>query len=159
MNEQMTETLKRFPMPELVFHETAESIFNEHWNFEKDLTFEELLQCECGGGDDERAGTLRETFAATKENGFWAFTSTRDGKVHVWFDGKQFDTHSLFFLIGHEIGHLLEEHFQAEVVEDEYLEYLRHENNSDLWGVAAVLTYRLVQQYIALLGDRRKEGN
>ena len=88
MNEQIKNTLDQYQIPELVIHGTPESIFDAHWNFEKDLTFEELLASECGGADDEPTGTLKELFEATRDNGFWAFTSLKENTVHLWFDGE-----------------------------------------------------------------------
>lgn len=152
MNQQITEFLKNFEMPELVHHSTAESIFNEHWNFEKDLSFEELLQSKCA--DDE---TLETVFEQTKENGFWAFMSLNDNRVHVWMDPAHYCNETLFFLIGHEIGHRLQEHFQSKLSKNEFKEYMRNESNADLWGVGALFTYRLVQTFIKSFGDQKEE--
>lgn len=147
MNEQIKNTLDQYQIPELVIHGTPESIFDAHWNFEKDLTFEELLASECGGADDEPAGTLKELFEATRDNGFWGFTSVPENKIHLWFAERP-DLETLLLLIGHELGHIFEEKLEKEGLSDEEKEYFRHEENSDLFGIACVFANRLANQYL-----------
>lgn len=149
MNNHALDILENHEKPELVYHETAESIFDAHWNFEKNLTFEELLKSKCGGADDQPNVTLADMFEATKENGFWAFISLKENKLHLWFEMFP-DLELLRLVIGHEIGHIFEEKFDGEEKPDETAEYMRHENNSDLWGVAVVFAMRLSNEYLKI---------
>lgn len=150
MNPQIKDTLEKFKIPELIIHSSCESIFDAHWNFEKDLTFEELLDCECGGADDESKGTLRELFEDTKTNGFWAFSSTKEHKIHLWFQSKP-DTETLMMVLGHELGHLFVDKLDFEKNTDEAQEYFRDENNADLFGIISVFALLLSEKFNAIV--------
>ena len=147
MNEQIKGILNRFQPPTLQIHRTVESIFNEHWNFEKDMTLEELLKCETGSHDDEPMGTLADMLEDTRMNKFWAFMALKENILHIWFDEKP-DMETLLVLIGHEVGHIFEEKFDAKKKRSEGAEYMRHENNADIWGASAAMTYQLANQFL-----------
>lgn len=137
-DNRFDEIQNMFPLPSLKQHGDCESIFNEFWNFEKDLTFEELLQCKAGGedhsGEEVCEGTLAEVFEATKELGFWAFSNTITNEIHVWNSGGLL-FRELLALIAHEFGHLVENHLQRGAEEtDEAFE----ERKADGYAWAAV---------------------
>lgn len=127
----------------LKIHYTPQSIFDAFWNHEGNLSFEELLQSEMGGIDsdgEEITCTLAETFEAMKENGFWGFSNNKTNTVHIWLTDKN-DIEQIRMILGHEIGHLLEDNSEYSPIED-----LRGEQRADNYGKACVLTERFLKQ-------------
>lgn len=124
-------------------HNSPESIFNEFWNIEKDLSFGELLECEMGGiteSGEEVTHTLAEGFEALKEQKFWAFSNTIKKEIHIWLAGE-LDADSLRIIIGHEIGHILEEERLSENPD------VADEQRADNYGKTALLTERFIRQF------------
>jgi hypothetical protein len=136
------------PRITLVRHDTPESIFNEFWNFEKDLTWAELLEQEMEGvtadGDEVKA-TLADAFEGIKAMDFWGFSNSITNDVHIWTsDSLKID--DLRILIGHEIGHLLEELPLSDDPD------IADEQRADNYGKCAVLTERFLQRIIYTKG-------
>lgn len=130
------------PKIELRFHTTPESIFNEFWNFEKDMTFGELLASTMGGSTgegEEIETTLQETFDGMVENKYWAFAEIKKQMIHVWIAaGEQIETDILRIVIGHEIGHILEEKELSENV------FIADEQRADNYGLACFWTEKFL---------------
>jgi hypothetical protein len=133
------------PKISLIRHDSPESIFNEFWNFEKDLSFEELLEQTFGGIDGEGNEVempMSESFEAVKSTEFWGFSNSKTNTIHIW-SAVELPPDTLRVLIGHEIGHLLEEQQLSEVPE------LADEQRADNYGKCTVLTERFLLQIIS----------
>lgn len=128
----------------LQMHTTPESIFNEHWNFKKDMTFEELLKSPCGGEDErgvEIEMTLQELFDGMVENKYWGFADLKARKIHIWVAaGFEIETDVLRILIGHEVGHILE---QKQLDENPYI---AEEQRCDNYGLACLQMEAFIRQ-------------
>lgn len=139
--------VEEFSNPKLIIHETVESIFYEHWNFEKDLTFEELLNSDCGGEDEhgnEIEMSMKDFLEDTRANGFWAYAATKENELHFW-RGKLETLEEIMMILGHELGHL------AEFAKEQFGgqgEDFTEEDSADKYGIVAVWAYRYAKQIL-----------
>lgn len=135
----------------LVKHVSAEEIFNEFWNVEKDLTFAELLACEMGGETEDGEfvdATLQQAFEALQETGFWAYANVMTKAVHIWLS-RPVPKRELCVLIGHEIGHILEEEIMSEIPE------IAEEQRADNYGKTAYLTAQFLEQLTPYITEEK----
>jgi hypothetical protein len=122
----------------IVFYDSAEKIFAEHWGGEIETDERFCFELEDGTEDSM---SFSEACEHIKESGLWGYVNVRDNTVHIWIDRDTVEIETVLSFFAHELGHL-----QRPTKRDFMKEEMKAEQYSDIARAAYDLVSSVMQR-------------